>query len=138
MTGGMLPQHNDTVAVIDLCRASGKPIAIGGPAVTSVPHAYRAADFQVLGEAEGIIDEFVAAWEAGARRGVFEAKKFQADVTKSPIPRFDLLKGSLPVRRRSVLARLPISVRILRHHSAYGRGPRLKTNAQMMAELDRR
>jgi len=34
MTGGMLPQHNDMVAVIDLCRASGKPVAIGGPAGT--------------------------------------------------------------------------------------------------------
>jgi hypothetical protein len=29
---------------------------------------------------------------AVTRKGVFEAPKFQADVTKSPIPRFDLLK----------------------------------------------
>src|SRR6185295_2155507 len=43
MTGGMLPQHNDTVAVLELCRTSGKPVVIGGPGVTSVPDAYRAA-----------------------------------------------------------------------------------------------
>jgi hypothetical protein len=42
-------------------------------------------------EAEGIINEFIAAWEAGAREGVFEAEKFKIDVTKSPVPRFDLL-----------------------------------------------
>ena len=31
-------------------------------------------------------------WEAGAREGLFEAEKFKTDVTKTPIPRFDLLK----------------------------------------------
>ena len=51
----------------------------------SIPEGYRAADFQILGEAEGIIDKFVEAWTAGVRNGVFEADKFQADVTKSPI-----------------------------------------------------
>ena len=138
MTGGMLPQHNDTVAVIDLCRASGKPIVIGGPAVTSVPHAYRAADFQVLGEAEGIIDEFVAAWEAGARRGVFEAKKFEADVTKSPIPRFDLLKPDRYLYVGIQFSRgCPFTCEFCDIIELYGRVPRTKTNAQMLAELDR-
>ena len=28
----------------------------------SIPEGYRAADFQILGEAEGIIDKFVGAW----------------------------------------------------------------------------
>src|SRR6188508_1855326 len=138
MTGGMLPQHNDMVAVIDLCRASGKPVAIGGPAVTSVPHAYRAADFQVLGEAEGIIDEFVAAWEAGARGGVFEAEKFQADVTKSPIPRFDLLKPDRYLYVGVQFSRgCPFTCEFCDIIELYGRGPRTKTTAQMLAELDR-
>ena len=91
MTGGMLAQHNDLLEVIRIAQAHGRPIAVGGPGPTSVPDAYRHADFLVLGEAEGIIDTFVAAWEQGASQGVFEAEKFQADVTKSPIPRFDLL-----------------------------------------------
>ena len=71
MTGGMLPQQRDTLEVVDLCHAQGKPVAIGGPAVTSTPHIYEKADFRVLGEAEGVIDAFIAAWEAGARKGVF-------------------------------------------------------------------
>src|SRR6188768_759344 len=137
MTGGMLPQHNDMVAVIDLCRASGKPVAIGGPAVTSVPHAYRAADFQVLGEAEGIIDEFVAAWEAGARRGVFEAEKFTADVTKSPIPRFDLLNFDNYLYIGVQFSRgCPFTCEFCDIIELYGRVPRTKTDAQMLAELD--
>ena len=45
-----------------------------------------------MGEAEGTIEAFIAAWRAGARSGTFEAVKFKADVTKSPVPRFDLLR----------------------------------------------
>ena len=88
----MLPQHDDLLEIIELCRERGKPVAIGGPAATSVPHFYAKATFQVLGEVEDVISDFVAAWEAGAREGVFQAKKFESDVRKTPIPRFDLLK----------------------------------------------
>src|SRR4051794_15900393 len=38
MTGGMLPQHDDLLEIIDLSRQLGPPVAIGGPAATSVPH----------------------------------------------------------------------------------------------------
>jgi len=91
-TGGMLPQQSDTLDIVDICNAHGKPVVVGGPAVTSCPHLYLAADFRVIGEVEHVIDDFIEAWEAGAREGRFEAKKFQTDVTKSPVPRFDLLK----------------------------------------------
>jgi radical SAM superfamily enzyme YgiQ (UPF0313 family) len=59
LTGGMLPQQVDTLDLIARCRAHGKPVCIGGPDATSSPHIYAAADFRVLGEAEGIIDQFV-------------------------------------------------------------------------------
>src|SRR3569833_3114521 len=93
MTGGMMNQQPDCLHVIELVQASGKPAAVGGPDVTSSPHLYAAADFKVIGEAEGVIGDFVAAWDSGARCGVFEAEKFTADVTQTPIPRFDLLGG---------------------------------------------
>ena len=40
--------------------------------------------------------DLVAAFDGGAGQGVFEAAKFQIDVRKSPIPRFDLLKLDNP------------------------------------------
>src|SRR5258708_313525 len=83
-TGGMLPQQADTLRLIELCRSRSKPVVVGGPDPTSSPHIYAAADFQVLGEAEGIIDRFVAASESGVRSGVFTAPKFQADAPKTP------------------------------------------------------
>src|SRR5262249_31688806 len=92
MTGGMLAQRPDCLRVIDLAHGAGKTVIVGGPDVTSSPQAYEVADIRVLGEAENIIDDFIAAWRDGQRSGVFESPKFQADITKTPIPRFDLLK----------------------------------------------
>ena len=37
MTGGMLFQQNDTLAIIDRAHAHGKPVVIGGPDVTLEP-----------------------------------------------------------------------------------------------------
>ena len=68
MTGGMLPSIRMLVEIIDMCRARGKPIAIGGPGVTSSPTRSPQANFRVLGEAEGVIDEFIAALGSGRAR----------------------------------------------------------------------
>ena len=137
MTGGMLAQHNDLLEVIRIAQAHGRPIAVGGPGPTSVPDAYRHADFLVLGEAEGIIDTFVAAWEQGASQGVFEAEKFQADVTKSPIPRFDLLNFDYYLHVGVQFSRgCPFTCEFCDIIELYGRVPRTKTAPQMLAELD--
>ena len=60
-------QGQYTLDIIDVCHARGKPVAVGGPGVTSSPHFYQTADFRVLGEAESVIGELVQAWEAGSR-----------------------------------------------------------------------
>ena len=136
-TGGMLSQQADTLRLIELCRSRGKPVVVGGPDPTSSPHIYAAADFQVLGEAEGVIDEFVAAWEGGARSGVFTAPKFQADVTKTPVARFDLLKFEDYIYLGVQYSRgCPFTCEFCDIIELYGRVPRTKTTPQMLAELD--
>jgi radical SAM superfamily enzyme YgiQ (UPF0313 family) len=65
---------------------------VGRADVTSSPHLYEAAEFRVIGEAKSVIAEFISARRKGCRRGTFEAAKFQVDVTKTPAPRYDLLK----------------------------------------------
>jgi radical SAM superfamily enzyme YgiQ (UPF0313 family) len=137
MAGGMLPQQDDAIAVIEMCRKRGKPVAIGGPDAMSSPDIYRHADFLVLGEAEGLIDQFVDAWSAGAAAGVFEGVKFQADVTKSPTPRFDLLKFEHYLYVGVQFSRgCPFNCEFCDIIELYGRVPRAKTNAQMLSELD--
>ena len=138
MTGGMLPQEPDIVAVMERCRRLGVPVCLGGPAPTSTPEAFAEADFIVIGEAEGIIHEFVAAWEAGERSGRFTAPKFKADVTKSPIPRFDLLDFRDYLWVNVQFSRgCPFTCEFCDIIELYGRAPRTKTAPQMLAELDR-
>src|SRR3974390_369251 len=137
MTGGMLPQPPDTLAIIDLCLLHKKPVAVGGPAVTSTPHIYKKANFRVLGEAEGVIDDFIIAWETGKREGLFEGEKFTVDVTKSPIPRFDLLNFDRYLHIGVQFSRgCPFTCEFCDIIELYGRVPRTKTNSQMLAELD--
>src|SRR5262249_57200651 len=71
------------------------PISCRSPAFhAAIKASMIPSDFRVLGEAEGIIDAFIAAWNAGDRHGTFEAEKFKADVTKTPIPRYEVGRAS--------------------------------------------
>ena len=136
MTGGMLNQQPDVHELIGLCHKYGKPVVVGGPDVTSSPHIYEKADFRILGEAESVIADFVKAWEAGERSGTFEAPKFQADVTKTPIPRFDLLKLHQYLYVGVQYSRgCPFTCEFCDIIELYGRVPRTKTIPQMKAEL---
>ena len=137
MTGGMLAQQVDTLELIELCHTHGKPVVVGGPDATSSPQIYAVADFRVLGEAEGIIDDFIAAWEAGERSGCFTAPKFTIDVTKSPIPRFDLLKFEHYLYVGVQYSRgCPFTCEFCDIIELYGRVPRAKTTPQILAELE--
>jgi radical SAM superfamily enzyme YgiQ (UPF0313 family) len=137
MTGGMLAQQVDTLELIALGHAHGKPVVVGGPDPTSSPHVYAAADFRVLGEVEGIIDDFIAAVDAGERSGCFTAPKFTIDVTKTPIPRFDLLKFDHYLYIGVQYSRgCPFTCEFCDIIELYGRVPRAKTTPQMLAELE--
>ncbi len=137
MTGGMLMQQIDTLELIDLIQAHGKPVAVGGPDISSSPHVYAQADFKVIGEAEDIIKDVIAAIRRGERSGTFEAEKFQVDVTTSPVPRFDLLKLDHYLHIGVQFSRgCPFTCEFCDIIELYGRVPRAKTNSQMLTELD--
>ena len=138
MTGGMLLQQADTLDIVRLAHRHGKHAVVGGPDATSSPHIYADADFLVLGEAEGVINDFIAAWELGKRSGTFQAEKFAIDVTKTPIARFDLLKFDHYLYIGVQYSRgCPFTCEFCDIIELYGRVPRAKTNEQMLAELDR-
>lgn len=136
MTGGMLPQYSDTLTVIALAQARGRPVVVGGPDPTSSPERYAAAEFRVLGEVEEVMAEFVAAWESGARRGLFRAEPFSVDMTTSPIPRFDLLNPRYYNYFSMQFSRgCPFNCEFCDIIELYGRRPRVKTADQVLAEL---
>ena len=137
MSGGMMFQQASTLDIIELCRSHGKPVAVGGPDVSSSPHVYERANFRLVGEAEGEIDHLIDAVERGSNEGLFEAPKFQADVTKTPKPRFDLLKFEQYMYIGVQFSRgCPFTCEFCDIIELYGRVPRTKTTAQMLGELD--
>jgi len=136
MTGGMLPQQPDALRIIRLVQAAGKPVVVGGPDATSSPEVYAAADFRVLGEAEEILADFLAAWVAGAESGLFTAPRFP-DVTRSPVPRFDLLKFDRYLHVGVQFSRgCPFDCEFCNVIDLNGRVPRAKTTPQLLRELD--
>jgi len=136
MTGGMLPQRGDVLSLIARARAHGKPVVVGGPDATCAPDVYAGADFRVLGEAEDVLASFVSAWHAGAQQGVFTATDFP-DLTRSPLPRFDLLKLDQYLHVGVQFSRgCPFNCEFCNVIELNGRAPRTKTSAQMLAELD--
>jgi len=136
MTGGMLPQQPDALRIIELAKAAGKPVVVGGPDATSSPEVYAAADFRVLGEAEEVMADFLAAWLTGAESGVFTAPRFP-DVTRSPVPRYDLLKFDHYLHVGVQYSRgCPFDCEFCNVIDLNGRVPRAKTTAQVLGELD--
>ena len=101
------------------CHEHGKPVVVGGPDATSSPHLYESADFQVLGEAEDVIKDFVAAWERGERsrrvhrREIHSRRHQDADPALRPAQ-----VRPISLHLHPVLARLPVHLRVLRHHRA--------------------
>jgi radical SAM superfamily enzyme YgiQ (UPF0313 family) len=138
MIGGMMAQQADALRLIDECRKRGIPTVVGGSDASSSPHVYEHADFLVTGEAENVISDFVAAWRRGERKGVFQAESIgDVDVTKTPIPRFDLLKFENYLYLGVQFSRgCPFSCEFCDIIELYGRRPRAKTNQQMLAEIE--
>ncbi len=136
MTGGMFPQRVDCLQIINSCQERGKPVVVGGPDAMSSPEVYAHADFLVIGEAEGIIGEFIKAWDLGVRKGRFEGEKFKVDITRSPIPRFDLINFNHYLYVGIQFSRgCPFNCEFCDIIELFGRVPRSKTNEQMIAEL---
>jgi radical SAM superfamily enzyme YgiQ (UPF0313 family) len=137
MTGGMVTQRMETRRIIQRAHAHGKPVVVGGPDPTSEPQYYPEADFLVLDEAEVTLPVFLKAWESGARSGRFGAGGVKPDVSRSPVPRFDLAPfGDYLYIGMQTSRGCPYTCEFCDIIELYGRVPRTKTPDQVVAELD--
>jgi radical SAM superfamily enzyme YgiQ (UPF0313 family) len=136
LTGGMLSQQRDALDLVARAKARGKPVVVGGPDVTCNPGVYATADFRVLGEAEEVLGEFLADWAAGATTGLFTAQGYP-DLTRSPVPRFDLLKLGHYMHVGVQYSRgCPFDCEFCNVVELNGHAPRTKSPEQMLRELD--
>ncbi len=138
IVSGMIVQKSDMLHLIGEAKRRNKLVAAGGPYVTSVPQAAQSAgvDFLVLDEGEITLPMLVEALEQGETRGVFSAKGEKPDVTSTPIPRFDLLDLKVYNEMSVQFSRgCPFQCEFCDIIVLYGRKPRTKTPAQLLAEL---
>jgi radical SAM superfamily enzyme YgiQ (UPF0313 family) len=136
MAGGMIPQQRDLLALIDLCHARGKRIVVGGQDPTSQPAVYAGADYLVLDEGEMTIPKFLADLDAGATQGTYRSEE-KPDVSRTPAPRFDLLKLDKYLHIGIQFSRgCPFNCEFCDIIELYGRKPRTKAPLQLLRELD--
>jgi radical SAM superfamily enzyme YgiQ (UPF0313 family) len=137
----MIVQKKDLATQIKLAKQYGKLVAVGGPYPTSVPHESLAAgaDFLILDEGEITLPMFVEAIARGDTSGTFRAAEGEKpDVTTTPIPRYELLELDAYDSMSVQFSRgCPFQCEFCDIIVLYGRKPRTKTPAQIIAELDR-
>jgi len=134
----MIVQKQDLLDQVREAKRRGKLVALGGPYPTSTPHEVQdaGADFLILDEGEITLPMFVEAIQKGEKSGVFRATE-KPDVTTTPIPRFDLLEFDAYDMMSVQFSRgCPFQCEFCEIIVLYGRKPRTKTPAQLLAELD--
>jgi radical SAM superfamily enzyme YgiQ (UPF0313 family) len=134
----MIVQKQDLLEQIREAKKRGKLVAVGGPYATSTPSEPKAAgaDFLILDEGEITLPMFVEAIQRGETSGILRATE-KPDVTSTPIPRFDLLDFDAYDMMSIQFSRgCPFQCEFCDIIVLYGRKPRTKTPAQLLAELD--
>lgn len=135
--GGMLPQQNNFLKLINRVHSLNRKVVVGGPDPTSQPDVYSEADYLVLGEAEYTIYPFLEDLKNGAQSGIYYPATEKPDMTESPIPRYDLLDFTDYIMVGVQFTRgCPYNCEFCDIIELYGRKPRSKTAQQVIAELD--
>jgi hypothetical protein len=136
MLGGMISQQQDHLALIERAKARGKVVISGGPDATCSPQIYDAADHLVLGEAEVTLPRFLADWDRGEAAHVYRADRM-ADMADSPVPRWDLVHIPNYFYVGLQWSRgCPFNCEFCDIIELFGRVPRCKSEAQVIAELE--
>jgi radical SAM superfamily enzyme YgiQ (UPF0313 family) len=89
---GAMIVHKDSVReIVARCAAFGKTVIAGGPLFTTGHEAFPEIQHFVLGEAEEIMPQVVADMQSGRLQPIYRAPH-RPDITRTPAPRWDLIK----------------------------------------------
>jgi len=137
MVSGMRVQKEDMRKTLLRARALGKRTMVGGPYASSEPETLLpVADHVVAGEPDEVFHEIAADLERGSAKRLYDIKD-KPDVSKTPLPRFDLLKIKKYASMAVQFSRgCPFQCEFCDIITIYGRKPRTKPPSQLMAELD--
>jgi radical SAM superfamily enzyme YgiQ (UPF0313 family) len=131
------PQIHDITA---RAHAAGKVVMLGGPSASASPEMYPDVDYLHIGEMGDATDELIARLDASIARPAAQLRletKDRLPLHDFPIPAYDLI----PLKNYLMLtlqfsSGCPYLCEFCDIPNLYGRQPRLKTPAQITAELD--
>jgi len=134
---GMSVQRFQMRHILGELKKRGCFTVVGGPWVTAREDYFGGlADVVFVGEADDSWPRFLGEWQEGRPAGRYEQPE-KSDMTKSPVPRFDLLKtrhyifGTLQFSRGC-----PHQCEFCDIIVIFGRRPRYKTPGQVVAEME--
>ncbi|WP_248354859.1 B12-binding domain-containing radical SAM protein [Anaeromyxobacter oryzae] len=136
---GMLVQATSMHAVLSRARSLGKTTVVGGPAATTSPAAFPDATHVFRGEAEGRLGILVKALECPGAwpRDLTPTGEARPDLALARVPRFDLLRLDRYATYAIQVSRgCPFTCEFCDIIEIFGRAPRVKAPAQVLAELD--
>ena len=136
LLSGMHIQRNSLAVIVERCRARGLRTVVGGPIASSLSASDLQADHVVIGEAEALIASLALDLEQGKAKPVYQAAE-RPEMETSPLPDLSLIK----MHRYSTMAvqysrGCPFNCEFCDIIEIYGRRPRTKAVAQVLAELD--
>ncbi|MFS8054196.1 DUF4070 domain-containing protein [Rhizobium sp. BR 317] len=134
---GMIVQRFRMKEILTELKRRNCFVVVGGPWVTVKEDYFDGlVDVTFIGEAEETWPKFLLEWAEGRHVRRYEQSD-KTDMSKVPIPRFDLLKmdeyalGSLQFSRGC-----PFTCDFCDIIVVFGRKPRIKTSAQIVAEME--
>jgi radical SAM superfamily enzyme YgiQ (UPF0313 family) len=136
MLSGMLIHKDELIQILDRCRARGLRTVIGGPVASSVPELREHADHVVVGEAEEIVPGLAEELERGDARPLYQAPE-RPMLNLTPLPDLSLIDlDNYSAMAIQYSRGCPFNCEFCDIIEIYGRKPRTKSAAQVIAELE--
>lgn len=136
LTSSMIIQKESLLKVIEMCKKKNKPVVAGGPYPTSCHKEIRGVDHFILNEAEVTLPLFLEDFRKGTAKPVYTSDE-KPDVTKTPIPRFELADLEAYQSMSLQYSRgCPFNCEFCDIVQLFGRVPRVKTPEQFISEMD--
>lgn len=134
--GAMVIQKGAVRQVASRCKTLGKPVVAGGPLFSSNPEEFMEVDHLVLNEAEVTLPLFLEDLTAGDPKSIYTSDR-KPDITKTPLPRWDLINMDVYASMSIQYSRgCPFDCEFCDIVKLNGRRPRVKSNEQMMREIE--
>ena len=129
-------QEDSVREIISICNQHGVKIVGGGPLFTHEYDRFEGVDHFILNEAEITLPMFLNDLENNSLQHVYQTTAF-ADVEQSPLPAFDLVDMDKYLYAIVQYSRgCPYMCDFCDVTALFGRRPRTKTSAQIIAELE--